>query len=105
MKKRKTGLGMIGMVDKERSQAMKGNTNASKNHNKFGTASKAIAAFGSPPKKNSGIKRLFLGPGAAWRKYDERVDNYLGHSANKKVVNGAVKYKIATKKSISKLGW
>jgi hypothetical protein len=79
-------------VDPERSRAMMGNKNA---NGGFGSAAKAIKAFG--PRPSGG----FLGMSADRAKFDARVDNYLGHSANKKA--GA--YKIATKRSIKAGGW
>jgi hypothetical protein len=62
----------------------------------FGSASQAIKAFG--PRPSSG----FLGLSSERAKFDARVDNYLGHSGNKKP--GGL-YKIATKSSIKAGNW
>jgi hypothetical protein len=62
----------------------------------FGSASEAIKAFG--PRPSAG----FLGFSSDRTKFDTRIDNYLGHSENKKP--GGL-YRIATKRSIKIGGW
>ncbi len=81
---------------KTRSEALRGNKNASKNRSKFGSAKDAIKAFG--PRPAGGV----FGLSAQRNAYDLRVDNYLGHSANK---GSKGLYKIATKQSIKRGGW
>jgi hypothetical protein len=79
---------------KKKGGAPRGNNNAAGPHKDFGSIDKAVKAFGPRP---GGLFNI-----AAKDKHDNAVDNWLGHSSNKRLVKGRVLYKIAKKKDVKK---